>query len=613
MSDNGAELRRIVWSEAFPFVRLFRSLHLALGPKRLFFGLLCFVASYAGGRFLDALWSGRGPLVMPAGTQLQTEIEAYAQMGQQEFYTWKAQTKELRERLGVSLLIETKKAGNSDDAVAKLAEDSLRTLVVDKTYGDELEKLRKLVDERLQAGLAATKDDDQQRQNLIQAADTLRVILAEKPRGAVRRPNEVEPAIVLVTGVDAAQQNEDRTRLRTAVNRQIQLQQYDQLEPGGIYIGLLGFEMRCFAAAIQGVCAGRWGFAGGALDPAPSLAGSLVSAVRGAGWVVLHRPLLALLCGLWHLVVFALFGGALCRSAAVQAARDESIGLGDALRFAREKFGGFVLGPLLPAVMFAVVVLLLALGGLVGAIGYIGEWFTGVFYGLALLGGLALALMLLGTLLGFHLMWPTVAVEGSDGLDALSRAGNYVGSRIWHVGFYNTVLLLFGGAAFVLVRLVAMLTLKLSHSATKIGMNTVSSAELSGNGKLDALWRMPAWADLSLLPSAGDLPFWGTFHNVPLDWSEGIAVFFLRCWIYLVVGLVGGFVISFFFCGSTQMYYLLRRDVDATDWEEVYYEEPEQPFGAGLAMPDAAMPATPGPETPPPSGPETPNEQPPAT
>jgi hypothetical protein len=92
------------------------------------------------------------------------------------------------------------------------------------------------------------------------------------------------------------------------------------------------------------------------------------------------------------------------------------------------------------------------------------------------------------------------------------------------------------------------------------------------------MWTMPPWADLSLLPST-TTPFWGWFYNGPLTGSEWLSTFFFALWVFLLVGLVAAFVVSFFFCGSTQMYFLLRRDVDATDWDEIYYEEPAEEPG----------------------------------
>ena len=44
-------------------------------------------------------------------------------------------------------------------------------------------------------------------------------------------------------------------------------------------------------------------------------------------------------------------------------------------------------------------------------------------------------------------------------------------------------------------------------------------------------------------------------------------------WVYLVIGLVGAFAISFYFSANTLIYYLMRREVDATDLDDVYVEE----------------------------------------
>ena len=148
-----------------------------------------------------------------------------------------------------------------------------------------------------------------------------------------------------------------------------------------------------------------------------------------------------------------------------------------------------------------------------------------------------------------------------------------------NTGFYSLVLLLYGALSFVMVRLFAMLTLKLTHLLTNAGMSFFgawSSAKTATFTKLSAMWEMPAWGELSLLPTTDGIPFWGTFHNAPLSGTELFALFFIRCWVYLVVGLVGSYVVSFFFCGSTQMYVLLRRDVDSVDYDEIFFEENEE-------------------------------------
>ena len=622
MAENEVELRRIAWSQTFPFVRLFRTLGLALDFKRLTLALAGVVLAYLGGRILDSIWirSGAGVTVLESPGHIQTEVEAYSKLPAAQFNEWRQAAATLRDEARVRVLVLAGKAADPPDAQRRLASSRVRSLVMDAKYKESLRDARKLVTERLKAGLEViAKDKDLSRSDrasrraaLIGAADSLRLLLDDGCRVWVSPPPDSVAAMSLLLAADpsveAGQLSKDRRDLQTVTNVQHGLAQCERLEPRGPFRGLLGFETHCFAAAIEGVCAGRWGFAEGAADANPALVSSIASAGRGVVWLVTHRLCFSALFGLWLLVVFGYFGGAVCRSAAVQSARDEGIPLSEALRFAREKFSGFLLAPLMPLSFFIVIGVLIFLGGLVGAIPWIGELFAGVFYPLTLLGGFALAVILLAVVLGFHLMWPTIAVEGSDGFDALSRACSYVGSRIWHCGFYSAVLLLYGGVSFVLVRLVGTLTLKLAHTATKAGMNLASSGATDGVGKLDAIWQMPAWSDLSLLPATGDIPFWGTFHNAPLDGTETIALFFFRLWVYLVVGVVGAFVVNFFLCGRTQMYYLLRREVDATDWEEVYYEEPE-PELPSVPEP-AAVPVEPESSAPPPPA-DQPPEPPP--
>jgi len=47
--------------------------------------------------------------------------------------------------------------------------------------------------------------------------------------------------------------------------------------------------------------------------------------------------------------------------------------------------------------------------------------------------------------------------------------------------------------------------------------------------------------------------------------------------VYLVVGVVAAFLISFFLSTATNIYYLMRKKIDATDLDDVYVEEPEEP------------------------------------
>ncbi len=348
-------------------------------------------------------------------------------------------------------------------------------------------------------------------------------------------------------------------------------------QPGtvGPFQALLDFQGRAFSAAVQGAAQGNWLYGGGPLDPQPSVAGSVVAFAHGFLWFVVNRPFYAVVFGLVMFAIFAFVGLGICRHAAVQTARDETLTLKAVTDFARTKWLEAFLATIMPLGVIVLGAVLLGLGGLIGAIPWIGHMLSGLLWGLALLGGFVLALVLIGYTFGVHLMWPTIGVESSDAFDAITRSYGYVTQRLWNALWYAFVLLIYGALTFLMVRLIALVLLKLTHAFTGFGFtlfDNLTSAK-SDLPKLDAIWAMPTWGELSLLPAARGMPFWGSFDVAELSGTEAVAQFFIAAWVFLVVSFVGAYVISFYFCGCTQIYFLLRRDVDATDWEDVYYEE----------------------------------------
>jgi hypothetical protein len=109
------------------------------------------------------------------------------------------------------------------------------------------------------------------------------------------------------------------------------------------------------------------------------------------------------------------------------------------------------------------------------------------------------------------------------------------------------------------------------------------------------MWPAPQWTGLTY---DVDYPH--------LKWSEDVAAGAISFWVYLTIGLLGAFAISFYFSANTIIYYLMRREVDATEMDDVYVEESEDEFGEPVpvaATGDAAAPAaattsaSPGPTT----------------
>ncbi|NLF33273.1 MAG: hypothetical protein GX591_20600, partial [Planctomycetes bacterium] len=78
-----------------------------------------------------------------------------------------------------------------------------------------------------------------------------------------------------------------------------------------------------------------------------------------------------------------------------------------------------------------------------------------------------------------------------------------------------------------------------------------------------------------------------------------LAAWIIRAWVYVVVGFVAAFVLSFAVSAFTNIYYLLRRKVDATDLDDVYVEEAGEDYDTFEAEPAEEQPAEQAPSEPP--------------
>jgi flagellar biosynthesis/type III secretory pathway M-ring protein FliF/YscJ len=58
--------------------------------------------------------------------------------------------------------------------------------------------------------------------------------------------------------------------------------------------------------------------------------------------------------------------------------------------------------------------------------------------------------------------------------------------------------------------------------------------------------------------------------------AESWATYLFQFWVWIALGFMVAFLVSFFFTSQTIIYFLLRKNVDATDMEEVYVEESEE-------------------------------------
>lgn len=262
---------------------------------------------------------------------------------------------------------------------------------------------------------------------------------------------------------------------------------------------------------------------------------------------------------LWALCVWAVFGGALGRMVAIQFARDQKIGIRQALAFSLGRFLDYLSAPLLPLSAVAGLWCVCALAGTLGRIPVAGEWIVGLLWGVALVLGLMMAIVLIGVAAGWPLMFATVSVEASDGFDGLSRAYNYVFERPLHYLWYVLVMMFFGSLVTFFVWLVGQTVFYLAAASATWGFGPANAAGLF------------AGAPRLIVPASlfgGEMP-----PPANVQWGA----LFVGIWLRGLATLVIGFVYSYFWTSTTIMYFLLRRQVDANDLDEVHFDEESQP------------------------------------
>jgi len=300
--------------------------------------------------------------------------------------------------------------------------------------------------------------------------------------------------------------------------------------------------------------------------------GSWGTKIRTVGYRALYIGSMLVL-SLLVFMITALLGAIICRLSALEFSGHEHPNMFHAVRFARGHLLAFLKAPLLP---FAIILFLgVATGcvGLIGAIPYVGEIIIGLAFVLFLVVGFIVMLLMLGLLGGFNLLYPTLAVEGADSFDALSRAFAYVYARPWRLIFYAIINLVYFVITLLFVGFAVYLMLAFSHAFVSWGMTLFGSLEgtYSGFPKLETLWPVPR-----------------VNHLVqPINWwamsvTEFIGACLLHFWVFTAITCIGAYAVSYYFSSNTIMYLLLRRAEDGQGLNEIFNDETaaEQPVPA---------------------------------
>jgi len=295
----------------------------------------------------------------------------------------------------------------------------------------------------------------------------------------------------------------------------------------------------------------------------PGAAANVADSFKAAGWAIRHHFVYSVIFFAIKLAVLSVAGGSLCRIAALQIAQGEKPGLSQSLHYGTKKFASFLAAPLVPLGIIIFVGLSVWLLGLLGNIPWIGELLIGIFMPLTLVAGVLIAIVSIGTVAGFNLMFPAVAYDGSDCFDAVSRSFSYVYTKPWRMGFYSAVAAIYGAVCYIFIRFFVFLLLWGSWRFLQFGVWAASSSKEVN--KLAAIWPQPSFINLlgSRIPASA-------------NWSESVATVIVHLFLLVIIGLLVSFIISFYFSASTIVYAALRNRVDCTALEEIYTDSEKE-------------------------------------
>jgi hypothetical protein len=288
-----------------------------------------------------------------------------------------------------------------------------------------------------------------------------------------------------------------------------------------------------------------------------SIVQNLADCFTALRWALRYHLIYCIIFAAITLAVTSIAGGAICRISALQVARGEKPGLTEALRYSIRRFTSFFTAPLAPITIIAFIGLFVFLLGLLGNIPRVGELLVGIGLPLALIAGVLIAVVVIGTFAGFNLMFPAVAYDGSDCFDAISRSFSYVYARPWRMLLYTLIALVYGSICYIFVRFFAFLSLIFCHWFLRLGL-WAKNGSLETN-KLEAIWPEPAF-----------MKFLDPSSLVVTNWTEKAAAFLVYLFLLVIIGLVVSFIINFYFSVNTIIYSLLRNKVDNTSLEDIY-------------------------------------------
>lgn len=274
---------------------------------------------------------------------------------------------------------------------------------------------------------------------------------------------------------------------------------------------------------------------------------------KAVGWAFIYHPVYSVLFFAAMFLVFVFVGGAICRCAALEFARNERPGFFEALHFARDNFKAFLCAPLVPLGLAAVFMIVLLGMGLLAAIPWIGELMVGLLFGLILLLGLLITVMIIGAAAGGILLFPSVAFERTSGFDAVGRAFCYILNKPLWMSYYVFIAAVLGTFFYLVFRWIVFLILNITYAMLSFGMVMANQPD-----KLHRIWLRPE--------------FFGFVQRASENavWTETTASALIFLFLMLIVSLLISYVISFLFSMAVVIYALMRKKVDKVEFDTIF-------------------------------------------
>lgn len=290
----------------------------------------------------------------------------------------------------------------------------------------------------------------------------------------------------------------------------------------------------------------------------------------------------AILSLLTTIIIWGVIGGAIARIALVQVGWGRGLGLKGALEYTATHVRPLIMTPLLPLLVILITAVFCGMFGTIFRLPWIGNFLGQALLVIPISLGLLMFVMAAGLIAGWPLMVVSVAAEGEDELDAVSRSFSYVNHRLVPYLFYLAIVLLIGIPGYWLVDLIANGTLAMVQWGLGLTVPHQSVVEMFGIGS-------PS------IPPAGLVESGLNGERIA---GAGIA----NVWIRFVELAAQSWAFSYFWTSLSMIYLIIRKDVDGAAWSqlkpETLHEAPQvetshaQPAQSGRLMKPTETPAS---------------------